>query len=145
MHNTSSHIMNSFSFSGCTYSIEVPRLEAETELPLPTTATPDLHLRHLHHSLCQCQILNPLSEARDRTCILVDTSQVLNLLSHHGSSPESAPPPMHFFFFKRGRKTWKCSSLEKESACSSTGPFEMWYPLLLWRSIHCPKCVHHYR
>ena len=96
MHKTSSHIMNSFSFSGCICSIEVPRLEAETELPLPTTATPDLHLRYLHHSLCQCQILNPLSEARDRTCILVDTSQVLNLLSHHGNSPESAPPPMHF-------------------------------------------------
>ena len=28
-----------------------------------------------HHSSRQCQILNPLSEARDRTCILMDTSQ----------------------------------------------------------------------
>ena len=30
----------------------------------------------LHHSWRQHQILNPLSEARDRTCILNDTSQV---------------------------------------------------------------------
>ena len=30
----------------------------------------------LHHSSQQGQILNPLSEARDRTLILVDTSQV---------------------------------------------------------------------
>ena len=30
----------------------------------------------LHHSSQQCQILNPLSKARDRTCILMDTSQV---------------------------------------------------------------------
>ena len=30
----------------------------------------------LHHSSWQCWILNPLSKARDRTCILVDMSQV---------------------------------------------------------------------
>ena len=29
---------------------------------------------------------NPLSKARDPTCILLDTSQVHNLLSHSGSS-----------------------------------------------------------
>ena len=29
---------------------------------------------------------NPLSEARDGTCILMDTSQVLNPLSHNGNS-----------------------------------------------------------
>ena len=33
----------------------------------------------LHHSSKQRQILNPLSEARDWTCILTDTSQVLFL------------------------------------------------------------------
>jgi len=37
----------------------------------------------LYHSSLQCQILNPLSEARDRTRILMDTSHVLNLLSHN--------------------------------------------------------------
>ena len=30
----------------------------------------------LHHSSQQCRILNPLSEARDQTCILKDASQV---------------------------------------------------------------------
>ena len=30
----------------------------------------------LHHSSWQCRILNPLSEARDPTPILVDTSQI---------------------------------------------------------------------
>ena len=30
----------------------------------------------LHHSSQQCWILNPLSEARDRICILMDTSQI---------------------------------------------------------------------
>ena len=31
---------------------------------------------NLHHSLWQCQIINPLSEARNQTYILMDTSQV---------------------------------------------------------------------
>ena len=31
----------------------------------------------LYHSSQQCQVLNPLSEARDRICILMDPSQVL--------------------------------------------------------------------
>ena len=31
---------------------------------------------NLHHSSWQCQILNPLSQARDRTCILMDVSQI---------------------------------------------------------------------
>ena len=42
---------------------------------------------NLHHSSQQHQILNPLSKATDQTCILMDTSQVLNLLSHNGNSP----------------------------------------------------------
>ena len=40
----------------------------------------------LHHSSWQCQILNPLSEARDRTRVLMNTSQILNMLSHEGNS-----------------------------------------------------------
>ena len=51
------------------------------------TATPDLScLCDLPHSLWQCQILNPLIEARARTRIFMDTSQFLNLLSHNGNS-----------------------------------------------------------
>ena len=41
------------------------------------TATWDLnHVCNLHHSSGQCWILNPLSEARDWTCVLMDTSWV---------------------------------------------------------------------
>ena len=34
------------------------------------------HICNLHHSSLQHQVLNPLSEARDRTCILMDTSRI---------------------------------------------------------------------
>ena len=52
--------------------MEVPRLEVQLELQLPaySTATAVLHLScicDLHHSSQQCQILNPLSEARKQT------------------------------------------------------------------------------
>ena len=62
--------------------MEVPRLGVESELQLLTYATaraiPDPSCNcDLRHSLQQCQILNPLSEAKDRTHIIVDISQVL--------------------------------------------------------------------
>ena len=71
--------------------MEVPRLGIESELqPLAyTTATAlqDLSLIcNLHRSLWQHWILNPLSEARDQTPILVDTNQVLNRLNPNGNS-----------------------------------------------------------
>ena len=60
---------------------EIPRLGVEPELQLPAsitaTATQDLTpICDLYHSSQQCWILNPLSELRDRTCILMDTSQL---------------------------------------------------------------------
>ena len=39
----------------------------------------------LPHSLRPNQILNPLREARDQTRILMDTSQVCNLLNHNAN------------------------------------------------------------
>ena len=55
------------------------------------TATQDpSRVCDLYHSLRQRQILNPLSKTRDRTRNLMDTSQVLNLLSHKGT------PKIHF-------------------------------------------------
>ena len=56
--------------------MEVPRLGVESELQLPActpataAATPDLsRISDLHCSSRQRQIFNPLSEARDQTCI----------------------------------------------------------------------------
>ena len=71
--------------------MEIPRLGVKLELQLPayTTATETRYLSivcNLHHSSWQCQILNPLGEARDQTCILMDSSQVLNPLSHNKHS-----------------------------------------------------------
>ena len=57
--------------------IEVPRPGVESELQLLATATATRDpscVCDLHHSSCQCQILNPLSKARYRTHVLVDTS-----------------------------------------------------------------------
>ena len=52
------------------WHIEVPRLGVKSELELlaytTATATPDPScIFDLHHNSWQCQILNPLSEARD--------------------------------------------------------------------------------
>ena len=73
--------------------MEVPRRGVESELQLPAyptaTATPDpSHICKLHHGSWQRWILNPLREARDRTRILMETSQVLNPFSHHGNSSQ---------------------------------------------------------
>ena len=71
--------------------MEVSGIGAESELQLlastTATATADLScICNLHHSMWQCWILNPLSEARDRTHILMDTRQVLNPLNDHGNA-----------------------------------------------------------
>ena len=60
--------------------MEVPRLGVELELQLPgyTTATAMRdwsQVCDLHHTLQQSWILNPLSEFRDQTRMLLDTSQ----------------------------------------------------------------------
>ena len=52
--------------------MRVPRLGVQWELQLPAyataTATPDpCHVCNLHHNSRQCEILNLLSEAKDRT------------------------------------------------------------------------------
>ena len=75
-----------FSFSGPhPRHMEVPRLGVKSELQLPAyttatataTATPDPScVCNIHHSSQQHWTLNPLSEARDPTGILMDPSQV---------------------------------------------------------------------
>ena len=63
--------------------VQVPRLGAELELQVPAyitdTAMPD-------PSRSQCQILNPLSEARDEIQVLMDTMPGSLLLRHSGNS-----------------------------------------------------------
>ena len=63
------------------------RIEAAATACATTTAMPDLsHIGHLHCSLQQRQILNPLCEARNRTCILMDTVLASYPLNHNGNS-----------------------------------------------------------
>ena len=71
--------------------MKVPRLGVKLELQLPaySTATATWNLSHvfnLHHSSRQCRILKPLSEARDRTFIFLDSNWVHNLLNHNRNS-----------------------------------------------------------
>ena len=73
-----SQALVSFVFLG---HLEIPRLGVKSELQLlacaTATATPDLScICDLHHSSWQHQILSTLTEARDQTLILMDTSQV---------------------------------------------------------------------
>ena len=69
--------------------MEVPRLGVQWELQLPVsttvTAPPDLsRVCDLDHSSRPRQIPDLLSEAKDRTHILMATSGVLNPMSHKG-------------------------------------------------------------
>ena len=64
--------------------VEVPRLGVESELQLlaylayvtAAELSNPSRVCNLHHSSWQCWILDPLSEARDGTCILMDTSWI---------------------------------------------------------------------
>ena len=81
------------------WHMEVSGLGVKSELQLQacTTATamPDLsHVFDLHHSSGQPQILNPLSKARVRTCILMDTNQI-----HFCRAMMGTPPYMWFTIF----------------------------------------------
>ena len=71
--------------------MDVSRLGVKSELQLmayaTATATQDpSHVCDLHHSSQQCQILNPLSEAKDGTHLRMDTGWVHDLLSHNSNS-----------------------------------------------------------
>ena len=63
------------------WHMKIPRLGVESELQLQAYTT-DTEMQDpscvcdLPHSSWQCQILNPLSEARDQSHVLMDTSQV---------------------------------------------------------------------
>ena len=81
--------------------MEVPRLGVKLEPQMHAYATataspdPEPHLQ----ALPRCQILNLLSEATDQTRILMDTSWVLNALSHSRSSSGLTSHGHRLFFF----------------------------------------------
>ena len=86
--------------------MEVPRLGVELELRLPAhttaTATPDPDLSHvyeLHHSSWQHQILNPLSEARDRTRIILLLVGFISIVSQQEELLSHFAFIFHFFIF----------------------------------------------
>ena len=87
-----SHLIFFFCFLGPhPRHMEVPRLGVESELQLPAyttaTATPDpSSICDLCLSLQSHWILNSLSEARNWTCIVIDSSQVCYQLSHNSNS-----------------------------------------------------------
>ena len=66
-----------------------PRVQLELQLLAYTTATAPLDLSRCctvyYSSWQQHQISNPLSEARDRTCLLMDPSRVRS----HGATTET--------------------------------------------------------
>ena len=69
---------------------EVPRLGGESELQLPAypaamAAQDPSHIRDLRHSSQQLRIVNPLSEARDRTHTLTIPSQIRFLCAMTGT------------------------------------------------------------
>ena len=72
--------LNFFSFLGLhVRHMEVPKLGVQSELQLlaytTVTATQEpSHVCDRHPSSRQCRILNPLSEAKDQTCVFKDTS-----------------------------------------------------------------------
>ena len=70
--------------------IEVPRVRVKLELQLPACATatamPNLSRICDLHCSSQCQILNPLSKARDGTRIPGYYVGFFNPLSHSGNS-----------------------------------------------------------
>ena len=66
------------------WHIEVPGLGVELELQLPACTT-DKAMQ----DPCTCDfapVANPLSKIRNRTCIFMDTSWILNPLSHNRKS-----------------------------------------------------------
>ena len=74
---------------------------------------PDLsHVCNLHHNSRQCRIRNPLSEARDPTCVLVDTGQTCqNQFRITADGCEPGPPGLN-------ETTERCSG-----SCDASDPW----------------------
>ena len=114
----------SFSFLGLhLWHMEVPRMQ----LPAYTTATPDPScVCNLHHSSQKHQILNPLSEARDQSSVLMDTSQVHYLWATMGTPQWRILMALFYsftlFFFSVYSKFYSGSQRELSAPCGRDCP-----------------------
>ena len=105
--------------------MEIPSLGVESELLLPaytrTTAKPDLsRICDLHHSSRQCQILNPLSEARDRTSNLIVPSWIRFCCAMPGT-PQNI---LINTFFRGGELLRWCTNLQ---LCASVNSLWLYF------------------
>ena len=85
--------------------MEIPGLGVELELQLPATATATWNqscVCDLQHSLCQHQILNPLSKAKDGTCILM----VISWIPYYWAT--TGTPRWHYFVLFYGWVIFHC-------------------------------------
>ena len=83
------------------YGSSQVRVKSELQLLAYTTATATQDLScvcDLHHSSWHWRMVNPLSEARDWTWILMDASWVHNPLSHNRNSHTFFPLTQEFQF-----------------------------------------------
>ena len=86
------------------WHMEAPRLGGKSELQLPActtaTATQDpSSICNRHHSSRRCQILNPLSEVRDRICVLMVPSWICFCCATTGT-------PSYTYFETDGTSLW---------------------------------------
>ena len=132
--------------------MEVPRLGVKSELWLlaytTATATWDQSCScvwDLHHSSGQHRILNPLSEARDRTCILMVTSRVCYHWAAMGT------PVRWSFWLALLWWWWTSSPVPVGHLCMSslekcpfgfTAHFFHWIVCLLVSLLSCMSCLY---
>ena len=123
------------------------RVRAAAEAYTTVTATLDLsHICSHSCSLWQQWILNPLSEARDRTCILKEANWMRNLLSHSGNCRLSLPSRLntvnsryyHYPHFTgkeaEAKRSSNLLSLTQQVRPCGSGPPVLFIYLLLFRA-----------
>ena len=77
----------------------------------------------LYHSSRQCRILNPLSEAKDRTCVLIDTNQICFHWAKMGT-PKHPFLALFSLFILYNRQDWHsvCMYCYSYASCSCLVP-----------------------
>ena len=117
--------------------MKVPRLGVKSELQLPAyttdTAMQDLsHLCNLHHSSWHRRIPNPLSKARDRTRILLDSSQI-QIPVRFISTELRRKLPKELFLFCFVLFLWAHSWHTEVPRSEIQSKLQLWPPPQLWQ------------